>query len=481
MKHLFYFILLLLVVFHTPEKSFAEESVKITNTLNVRSGPSLSSSVLQQVHSGETLRIVGDSGEWLKVSLGSDSTGWIAGWLVTTSENSDTLSVVEAVVSDLQIRSGPGEENRVIGSTKQGETWQVSKTSGNWTAIHYHDQIGWVATWLVEEVSNQSEQKATAPVKKEVVATILNVREKPGVNNTILTQLPSGTVVSDLKQVGEWSYIRYNNGETGWVDGTYLKETNKHLSTSTLTLLYHSINLRGGPGLDYPVIAQGAKDDKYEIVGKEKEWYEIILNDGTTAYIADWIVSTGSSLGLRANHTNGKTVILDAGHGGEDSGALGLFTYEKLVNLRTTKAIAEKLKDAGIRVILTRDEDRYVSLSERTNLSGLYQADAFVSVHYDSTVDPTVSGITTYYYHEDHKSLASSIHNEITQSNSLRDRGTRFGNYYVLRNNSSPSVLLELGYLSNPFEERQINKQQYQANMTSNIANGIISYLNKNR
>ncbi len=467
-----------------PEKGFAEETAKITNTLNVRSGPSLTSSVLQQVHSGETLPIIGNSGEWFEVRLDSEETGWIAGWLITTIENTETPSVVEPIVSDLQIRSGPSEANRVIGSTKPGETWQVSKTKGNWTAIHYHDRIGWVANWLVEEVkeaSSTSEQQDTKPIKKEVVASVLNVREQPGVDSTILTQLPNGTVVSDLKQLGKWSLIQYNNGETGWVDRTYLTETNKHLSASYLTLLYHSTNFRDGPGLDYPVIAQGSKNDKYEIVGKEKEWYEVVLNDGRTAYVADWIVSTGSSLGLRANHTRGKTVILDAGHGGHDSGALGLFTYEKLLTLRTTKAIAEKLKDAGIRVILTRDLDRYVSLSERTNLSDRYQADAFVSVHYDSAVDPTANGMTTYYYHEDHKSLATSIHDEVTHANSLKDRGIRFGNYYVLRNNPSPSVLLELGYLSNPFEEQQINKQHYQANMTSNVANGIITYLNRSR
>ncbi|WP_270179409.1 N-acetylmuramoyl-L-alanine amidase [Alkalihalobacillus sp. CinArs1] len=478
MKYFVYVFLLALLVFQLPAHVSAEKKAEITKTINVRSGPSLSSPVLKQVHSGDALPITGSSGEWLQVELDTGE-GWIAGWLIDTAQLNESIAMIESTVSDLQIRSGPGEDHSVIGSTKPGEKWRVSETEGNWTAIHFGDRIGWVATWLIE--SSSDTEASSTPLKKEVAASILNVRDQPGLENSILTQLPEGTVVSELKRSGDWSLIQYSNGESGWVDSTYLINTSKSIASSYLTLLYHSTNIRSGPGIDFPVVLQGSKDERYKIVGKEKEWYEISLQDGTTAFVADWIVSTGSSLGLRTNHSRGKTVVLDAGHGGHDSGALGLFTYEKLITLRTTKTIAEKLKDAGIRVILTRDGDRYVPLSERTELSERYQADAFVSVHYDSTVDPTASGVTTYYYHEHHQSLATSIHEEIADTNSLRDRGVRFGNYYVLRNNSSPSVLLELGFLSNPFEEQQINKNDYQATMTSNVANGIITYLNKNR
>lgn len=478
MKQISYFILLVFLLIMIPEKSFAENKAEITKTINVRSGPSLSYNVIGQVHKGENLSIVDSSGEWLKVKLDSNETGWIAGWLVK-SRNSDIVEV-EPTVTGLQIRSGPGEEYKVIGSTNPGEVWKVSISKENWTSIHYNNGIGWVASRLIKDSKSNKREQLSAHSKKEVKASILNVRENPGTQHKILTQLPSGSIVSELKSIGKWSFIQYGNGETGWVDHTYLDETEKGLN-SYLTILFNSTNLRSGPGLEHPVIAQASKNERYQVKNKKNQWYQIQLQDGTSAYVADWIVSTVSSLGFKNNRTSGKTVVLDAGHGGYDSGALGLFTYEKLLTLRTTTTIAEKLKNAGVRVILTRDEDHYVSLSERTGLSNQFQADAFVSVHYDSTVDPTANGYTTYYYHEDHYALASSIHEKVISDYTIRNRGIRHGNYYVLRNNRSPSVLLELGYISNPFEEQRVNRIDYQAKITSSIANGIINYLNHKR
>ena len=229
--------------------------------------------------------------------------------------------------------------------------------------------------------------------------------------------------------------------------------------------------------MEYNIIKQASIHERYKIADKEGKWYRIILSDGTPAYVADWVVTTASPLSITPDLSSGKTVVLDAGHGGYDSGALGITTLEKILTLKTTTTIAEKLKNAGVQVILTRDSDTFISLPDRTALSERYQADAFVSIHFDSTVDPTANGTTTYYYEDSDMSLAKAIHREIGDDTSLRDRGIRFGNYYVLRNNRQPSVLLELGFLSNPWEEQLVNRTDYQNEITTEISDGILAFL----
>ncbi len=88
-------------------------------------------------------------------------------------------------------------------------------------------------------------------------------------------------------------------------------------------------------------------------------------------------------------------------------------------------------------------------------------------------------GHTSYYYNEQDRALAQAIHNEITNTIKLQDREARFGNYYVLRENSQPSVLLELGYLSNPQEENIIQSSSYQEQVTKAIVKGLNNYFSE--
>ena len=165
--------------------------------------------------------------------------------------------------------------------------------------------------------------------------------------------------------------------------------------------------------------------------------------------------------------------MLDPGHGGRDQGAEGANgTLEKELTLRTAKLLANKLEAAGVNVILTRSKDEYVSLYERIN----NPADAFISLHYDSINDKSIHGHTSYYYYSYEKELAATIHRHIAESNNLKDRGVRYGDYFVTRENSNPSVLLELGYLSNPNEEGVIKTKKYREAVTTAIVKGLTEY-----
>lgn len=127
--------------------------------------------------------------------------------------------------------------------------------------------------------------------------------------------------------------------------------------------------------------------------------------------------------------------------------------------------------------MLTRSGDEYVPLSARVAAARLYQADAFISLHYDSAADPDASGITIYYYDRfaDYE-LAQSFQGLFRQLSALPFRGIAFGDYYVLRENEKPSVLLELGYLSNRSDAAVVATNGYQEAVTTAIVNAMRHY-----
>ncbi|WP_244852688.1 N-acetylmuramoyl-L-alanine amidase [Bacillus sp. J14TS2] len=176
-----------------------------------------------------------------------------------------------------------------------------------------------------------------------------------------------------------------------------------------------------------------------------------------------------------------RVIVLDPGHGGNDVGASGQNgTLEKLVTLETANKIKITLEQAGAEVQMTRDDDEYVELEERVELAAENQADLFVSIHYDAFETNDIEGMTSYYYHKRDQKLAECIHQHIFMEDiHARDRGVSFGNYYVLRENKVPAVLLELGYISNAEDETRINSAAFQEKVATGIVDGIKAFFDR--
>lgn len=176
----------------------------------------------------------------------------------------------------------------------------------------------------------------------------------------------------------------------------------------------------------------------------------------------------------------GKTIVIDAGHGGQDKGASGQSgTIEKDVTLTMVKNIQEQIeKRTGANVILTRKDDVKISLADRVKIAEVNNADLFVSIHFDAFFTNDVEGMTTYYNKEADKQLATLIHNHIFKNGlDARDRGVSLGDFYVLRENSVPAILLELGYISNSTDEARMTSKEFKTNTTNSIIDGIIEFL----
>ncbi len=240
------------------------------------------------------------------------------------------------------------------------------------------------------------------------------------------------------------------------------------------------------------------------------------------------------SQNIASTITNNKTssknrvIVIDAGHGGEDAGAVGPNKrYEKVVNLAVTKYLEAVLKQRGYKVFLTRTNDKFIKVNNRTILANQKNADLFISIHANSIVKEkasTMSGIETFFLSPARSERAKRVaalenKNDIREMNEssksvfleslnrpritashkfaidvqagmlqaarskykdVKDSGVREGPFWVLVGAQMPSILIELGYISHPEESRRLYEKEYQQLLANGIANGIDSYFAKN-
>lgn len=173
-----------------------------------------------------------------------------------------------------------------------------------------------------------------------------------------------------------------------------------------------------------------------------------------------------------------KTVVLDAGHGGSDPGAISVTKKkEKDFNLAVVLKVKELLQnDPNINLVLTRESDTYPTLSDRVKIAENVKADIFISVHANSG-SASASGVETYYTRAASLDLAKVMHKHLVQASGLADRKVRTQSLHVTRETTMPAVLLECGYLSNKNDDALLATDAYRSKVAQGIVDGIKEYL----
>jgi N-acetylmuramoyl-L-alanine amidase len=194
-----------------------------------------------------------------------------------------------------------------------------------------------------------------------------------------------------------------------------------------------------------------------------------------------------------------KTIMIDAGHGGSDPGAINGAHKEKVYTLQIAKRLQTQLEKLGFRVIMTRTGDTYPTLQERAALCKKYKPDLFISIHCNSSTNKTPAGIETYRavpvggtetkgskvktekqsaneFDANNSRLAYEIQKGMLAATGGTDRGTRHQAIYVTGNATCPAVLVEVGYLSNEAEVKKIASPDYQNKIVSGILAGLAGY-----
>ncbi|MCW1927031.1 N-acetylmuramoyl-L-alanine amidase [Bhargavaea beijingensis] len=472
-----------------------------TDSINVRSGPGLAHSVTGSLKRGDTVKILGSEGDWLYVDTGS-SKGYIAAYL--TKSSAAPASGSDSIISQvdrLNVRAQPTTSSAVLLKMNRGDQATSHGSSGGWTEVTVNGTRGWVSSQYITASSASPDAKGAKAESGTftVAVSALNVREKPDLTAAKVTVVRQGESYPVTESHGNWVKLSIG-GKEGWVysfhgvrssggaaAGNSVGKTGSESDkpSESVTILYDGTNLRSSASTSSDVVKRASAGENFSGV-REGDWFRISLNDGSEAYVASWVVSIGEAAELKdqkkkadrkAGTLNGITLVIDPGHGGNDGGTTGLRgTNEKDLTLPTAELLASKLRAAGAEVILTRETDEYVGLRKRVSLSNQAGADAFISLHYDATTDHSVRGFTTYYQKSIEHPFAEYVNIYLGKSVNLKDRGVQKGNYLVLRENRQPSILVELGFLSNLSEERRVTNPEYREQATDGIYRGIIKY-----
>ncbi len=247
----------------------------------------------------------------------------------------------------------------------------------------------------------------------------LNVRSGPSTSFASLGKIAVNTEVAGAHSVGGWTYVKIGN-TVGFISSSYLSSTGTDVSTPPVT-------------------------------------------EGSDAQLSS------------------QTIILDPGHGGTDSGAVGNGLKEKDVVLKTGLQVNDLLKQTPFNVKMTRSTDTFIPLKDRSTFAKNNGGNIFVSIHVNSA-SASASGTETYYYAAgnphvaDSKLLAAKIQARMLAAWDLNDRGVKPGDFSVLRENNMPAALAELGFISNAGDAAKMKSDYSMKIMSNAIYCGILDY-----
>jgi N-acetylmuramoyl-L-alanine amidase len=196
------------------------------------------------------------------------------------------------------------------------------------------------------------------------------------------------------------------------------------------------------------------------------------------------------------------TIVIDAGHGGQDPGTKGNGLVEKDLTLDMAFRVEKQLQMNGFRTFLTRKDDTFVSLADRAELANKFDYSIFVSIHFNNSISSSASGLETFYASEkippepewswagffgrrkplesldNGENLAGLIQTALVTRTEAENRGAKGRAFYVIRHTRAPAVLVEGGFLSNAFEARLIANPEYRERLASAVVEGVVQFSN---
>ncbi len=407
-----------------PEESSATARIYVTvNSLNVRTHPSTSGSIIGKVNTGDKLWAFAVEGDWVKVAF-EGRTGYISKSYIKFIDAAGmtfdlSKSEKKVLASNAVVYRGKDTNTKIITTLQAGHQINVYGTNGNWAVTDVNGIPGYIlASTLTGSVTPPSTSPSTPPSTPattvgRVTVDSLNIRQSAVTTATVVGKVKKGDIVNVHSISGWWAHVSIN-GISGYVHKTYL-----HLMNTTGTAVHNRI------------------------------------------------------------------IVLDAGHGGSDPGATNGSVYEKNIVFDVTKRLQHLLEQAGAKVVLTRNGDTFIPLNERPNIAVNNFGEMFISIHTNSFGDSSALGVETYYNSNtnvnltEELSLAKYINNEIVSNLDMVNRGVKYGNFTVIRQIEMPAILVELGFISNPSDLAKLTSSEYLQTFAQSIYNGIESFYSK--
>lgn len=511
----------------TTETITSQTAVVIGSQVNLRSGPGTEHSLLGQVNSGDSLPVLGRTGDWYQVKKSDGNSAWIAGWLVrvestvaflpipqspspveqpTTPDNppttdiSATKQVAVVTATDVNLRGGPGTNYPVVGQATIGDKLPLLDRQGDWLKVQANGQAVWIANWLVR-VENERTNSHGSSRGEERPATNNNnnwlpidadkedqdeqgkepIKKEAGPNDPQLTDITvtekgDTTVIRvEANTPLEYNTFMLSNPRRLVInlEGLYLGKVSKTTRVNSETVQ----QVRSAQFSLEPLVTRLVVD----LAGTSKYRTSTDKN-GRVLIIETSPLKPGEAI-------KDKLIYIDPGHGGSDPGA-GSYSgqiAEKDITLDIALRLAAILRENGARVEMSRTRDKTVDLNQRPYNANEINADVFISIHANSFTTATPRGTETHFYapssrqhlydqRAERKRLAESIHQFMVEDLGIPDRGVKESNFAVLRESKMPSVLVETAFISHPEEEALLADPQFRQKVAEAIAKGINSY-----
>jgi N-acetylmuramoyl-L-alanine amidase len=196
----------------------------------------------------------------------------------------------------------------------------------------------------------------------------------------------------------------------------------------------------------------------------------------TTAFFASLAAcSTVTTTGVKNTSKTFNTVVVDAGHGGKDSGAYRRYgPPEKAIALDVAQRLNRKLRESQLKTVMTRNSDVFIELNDRVAIENAQKNAIFVSIHFNDSRKRRVRGFETYYHSRASSDLASQNQTKLMTIPNSANGGVHTANFRVLRLASCPAVLVECGYLSNRSEGNKTRDWEYRELLADRIAEAIV-------
>lgn len=291
-----------------------------------------------------------------------------------------------------------------------------------------------------------------------------------------------------VNQLKLWNHLKNNIIRVG--QKLVVKQNQKtDQTTSNYEVKASYLNVRQAASNTSKILETIKKSTVVVSTGSVGDWKKIKYGNAQAYVNGKYLVPTNKPVVIY-QPLKGKIIVLDAGHGGKDPGAIKNGAYEKNINLAVTLKTKFELEKLGATVYATRTNDSTVEYDERTNLSKEKKAHIFISIHSNSANSSSLHGTETFYnakvwedgkvnpFPTESKELATEIHQELVPALGTKNLGIDQAAFIVLRKNHVPSALIELAFLSNTSDASKLKNNTYQQKAAEAIAKGVIDYFN---
>ncbi|WP_096190289.1 SH3 domain-containing protein [Evansella halocellulosilytica] len=466
--------------------------------LNVRASASTSSSIIGSLSNGTSIDLYEDQGSWYKVRV-NGNWGYVHKDYVKRDSSSngsgsstdEKIGSGEVTASRLNVRASVSTSSSVIGSLSNGTSIDLYGEEGSWYKVRVNGNWGYVHKDYVKRDSSSNGSGDSTDEKigsGEVTASRLNVRASASTGSSIIGSLSNGTTVDLYGEEGSWYKVRVN-GNWGYVHKDYVKRdgssngsgssTDEKIGSGEVTA--SRLNVRASASTNSSIVGSLSRGAMVDIYEEQGSWYKINFNNDYAFVHKDYITKgSGNSPNPGNVDLSGKTIFLDPGHGGNDSGAYVNGVKESDIAIGISSKLKSQLEAAGATIVTSRTTDKYVSLNERVSQANNSGADLFISLHANSFSTSQASGAEVFYNSvnrgSDSRSLALAIQNRLVNDVGFRDRSAKESNFQVIRYTHMASVLVEAGFMTNSSDLNKLVNNQDE--IAQAIFNGIADYYN---